>query len=88
MKVQELIDLIYSNSYYNIYNAEELIGEVNCVAKNLNINEHRWYTVSTRVYKLEDGYVGITGPSQLKSESSIGKIVVVPVMQKNMKKYK
>ena len=70
MKVQELINLINNeNCCYSIFDAEEFVeGEFNCVAKNLNIDEHRWYTISTRVYKLEDGYVGITGVSSLRSE--------------------
>lgn len=70
MKVQELIDKINSaTNCYSIYDAEDIIGdEIECVASNLEINEHRWFTISTSVYKLEDGYVGITGISSLKSE--------------------
>lgn len=70
MKVQELIDRVNSaTNCYSIYNAEDLIGdEIECVASNLDIHEHRWFTISTSVYKLEDGYVGITGISSLKSE--------------------
>ena len=70
MKVQELIDKINSaTNYYSIYDPEDIIGdEIECVASNLEINEHRWFTISTSVYKLEDGYVGITGVSSLKSE--------------------
>lgn len=70
MKVQELINLINNAPCYSIFDAEELIkGEFNCVAENLNFDERRWYIISTSVYKLEDGYVGITGPSTLKSEN-------------------
>lgn len=70
MKVQELINLlIMKKRCYSIFDAEELIkGEFNRVAENLNLDEHRWYIISTSVYKLEDGYVGVTGPSQLNSE--------------------
>ncbi|MGN0144124.1 MAG: hypothetical protein ACI398_04025 [Clostridium sp.] len=75
MKVQELIDIINNPNecLYSIYDAENLIcsiigKELECVASNLEIDEHRWYTISTSVYKLEDGFVGITGVSTLKSE--------------------
>lgn len=70
VKVQELIDKINSaTNCYSIYDAEGLISDkVECVASNLDINEYRWFTISTSVYKLEDGYVGITGISSLKSE--------------------
>ena len=71
MKVQELINLINNEKRcYSIFDAEQFIeGEFNCVAENLNFDERRWYIISTSVYKLEDGYVGITGPSTLKSEN-------------------
>lgn len=70
MKVQELIDKVNSaTNCYSIYDAEDFIeGEINEVAKNFNIDEYRWFTISTSVYKLEDGYVGITGISSLRSE--------------------
>lgn len=70
MKVQELIDKVNSaTNCYSIHDAEDFIeGEINEVAKNFNIDEYRWFTISTSVYKLEDGYVGITGISSLRSE--------------------
>lgn len=70
MKVQELINLVNDNNdkLFSIYDAEDYYVEDRCVAKNLNIDKHRWYTISTSVYKLEDGYVGITGVSSLNSE--------------------
>lgn len=73
MKVNELIELINSSeNCYSIWNAEDLFeGSVYRVAANVYEDEHRWYVVSTNVYKCDDGYVGITGPSMLKSESMI-----------------
>lgn len=70
MKVQELIEKVNSDDRcYNIYDAENMIdGEYECVADNIDIDEHRWYKISTSVYKLEDGYVGIRGVSRLFSE--------------------
>ena len=73
MKVKELIDLINnSENCYSIWDAEKLFGtSINRVDKNLNEDHCRWYTISTNVYKCDDGYVGITGPSELKSECMV-----------------
>lgn len=70
MKVKELIDKINSaTNCYSLYDVEDFIeGDIEEVANNLYIKEHRWYIISTSVYKLEDGFVGITGVSSLKSE--------------------
>jgi len=32
-------------------------------------DEHRWYTLGTIVFKASDGFFGVHGPIQLKSES-------------------
>ena len=70
MKVQEVISRVNNGDFNCIFDAEEdLPREVEEVANNLNIDEHRWYIITTSVYKCEDGFVGITGPSSLKSES-------------------
>ena len=72
MTVKELIDLINNANYYSIWEAEEHFGTgVYRVAANVYEDEHRWYVVSTNVYKCDDGYVGITGPSALNSESMV-----------------
>ena len=70
MKVQEVISRVNNGDFNCIFDAEEAIPiEVEEVTNNLNIDEHRWYIITTSVYKCEDGFVGITGPSLLKSES-------------------
>lgn len=45
MKVQELIERVNSDDRcWNIYDAENMIdGEYECVANNIDIDEHRWY---------------------------------------------
>ena len=70
MKVKELIDYINSNEFYSLwdmedsfdYNLKELPKKV---IENLEIDRHRWYEVSTTVYKLEDGFVGVRGVSNI-----------------------
>lgn len=72
MKVKELIDFIDENTFYSLYAAEYAIkgkfGSLTKVESGLDFDEHRWYSITTDVYQCEDGYVGITGCSQLKSE--------------------
>ena len=72
MKVNEVINLIQDNyPLYSLYSAEELINnKTQKVASNLYIDERRHYEISTDVYKCEDGYIGITGPSKLYSEQN------------------
>lgn len=70
MKVQEIIEKINNHdNLYTIYDAEKEIrklqGDFKKVATGLNPDKHRCYGVSTSVYKVEDGYVGLTGVSEL-----------------------
>ena len=69
MKVQELIDYVNSNGFYSLWNLENSLKDLpQRVADNLEIDNHRWYEISTSVYKLEDGFVGIRGVSAIYSE--------------------
>lgn len=72
MKVKEAIEKIKESEPSSIWDAEEILFEdknTEKVAFGLDIDEYRWYINSTSVYKLEDGYIGIHGPSSLKSEA-------------------
>ena len=73
MKVQELIDYINSNGFYSIYEFEDSLTdkqfkELKIVPESINADRHRWYEISTTVYKVEDGYVGVRGVTYLYSE--------------------
>ena len=73
MKVQELIDYVNSNRFYSVYKFEySLIDrqfkELKIVSKSIDVDRHRWYEVSTTIYKVEDGYVGVRGVTHLYSE--------------------
>ena len=75
MKVKELIDYINSNDFYILWDMEYSLfnnykDPPQRVAENLEIEEHRWYEVSTSVYKLEDGFVGVRGVSKIYSEDT------------------
>jgi hypothetical protein len=69
MKKQELIDKVNNGNYHSIWEIELESHQLEAIENKLNPDEHRWYIVSTNIYKCEDGYVGVTGPSSLKSES-------------------
>lgn len=69
MKVNELINYINDNNFYNLNLVYEKIkGQVNQVAKGMHLDRHRWYSTATDVYECEDGYVGIYGVYQIFSE--------------------
>ena len=69
MKVKELIEHVSKYTFYSLMEVEASLKEVpQCVAERLEIEKHRWYSVSTFVYKLEDGFVGIRGVSDIYSD--------------------
>lgn len=73
MKVKELIDYVNSNGFYSLWDMEHALyynfkDFPKRIAENLEIEKHRWYEISTSVYKLEDGFVGIRGVSTIYSE--------------------
>ncbi len=47
----------------------ECTQDLKKLAEDLDPDEHRWYWISTTVYKVGDWFMGVQGPSGLKSES-------------------
>lgn len=45
------------------------INGVELVEKGLNLDQHRWYSIATNIYKCSDGYVKVTGAYQSFSEA-------------------
>lgn len=68
MKVAEVIEKVNSTKYWSLYSFEEDLG-LEMVAHGLYVDKHRWYEISTSVYKCEDGFVGVSGVAQTYSES-------------------
>ena len=72
MKVQKLIDYVNSNGFYSMYDFEDSLtdreSELEIVSEDIDVDRHRWYEVSTTIYKVEDGYVGVRGVTYLYSE--------------------
>lgn len=70
MKVWEFIDKVNDLKAYAIWQVEDEIDDrPKLVAEGLDFDEHRWYSTSVSVYECEDGFVGVWGCSQLKSET-------------------
>jgi len=69
MKVAEVIEKVTNTEYWSLYSFEKE-SSLEAVANGLYVDKHRWYEISTTVYKCEDGFVGVSGVSQLYSEST------------------
>lgn len=71
MTVKEAIKKINSEKCYSIWDAEECLeGDYKLVDRDLEPERHRWHETSVNVYKLDDGYIGIWGLSNIYSELS------------------
>ena len=68
MTKEEAIELINnSDNCYSLSDAENLLK--GCKFKNRQDYEScRWYTLATDIYEVDDGYIGVSGVSELKSE--------------------
>lgn len=42
--------------------------EIVMISSDLNVERDRWFEISTNVYEGEDGFVGVSGISQVYSE--------------------
>lgn len=73
MRVKEFIHYVNYNDFYSLYDMEDslksyLNPSIKKVAENLEPDRHRWFELSTTVYKLENGFVGVRGVSTIYSE--------------------
>ena len=62
MTVKQAINIIDRNTdkIFNVIIVDGLIdGKV--VASHQDDDDHRWYTTATRVYQVEDGFIGVRG---------------------------
>ena len=71
--IRAIVDEINKGEYFSILSAE---GECECIpdenrtaiVSDLDGDDHRWYRISTSVYKLGDSFFGIRGVSNLFGE--------------------
>lgn len=70
MKVKDLIKLINnSENLYCLGDVEDIIPrDIECVASELDVDKHRWFSTAVNVYACEDGYVGVYGVNTIYSE--------------------
>ena len=67
MKVKELVEKVNNAKYRSLFDFEEDFN-LEIVASELYVDKHRWYETSTTVYECEDGFVGVSGISQMYSD--------------------
>jgi len=55
---------------YSLWEVTDIakVNGVELVEKGLNLDQHRWYSIATNIYKCSDGYVKVTGAYQSFSE--------------------
>ena len=69
MKVKEIIERINNSKFSSLQEAvKEVLNNINPLIEELNPDHYRWFTVSTSVFALDDGLVGITGVTDLKGD--------------------
>lgn len=56
---------------YSLWEVTDIaeVNGVELVEKGLNLDQYRWYSIATNIYKCSDGYVKVTGAYQSFSES-------------------
>lgn len=64
---------------YSLWEVTDIakVNGVELVEKGLNLDEHRWYSIATNIYKCSDGFVKVTGAYQSFSESQTWKDINV-----------
>ncbi len=89
MKVTEIIQLIQDESpLYDVYQADDIIGgQARMVYKNLDPEEHKGYRSATNIYQCDDGFVCITGPCKLYSETMNWRDLEEDCMPKNIQQF-
>ena len=88
MKVRDLIEKINSANYYSIYDAIHIMDDTcKCVEEQKDIKKYLLYTVLTNVYKLEDGFVGIRGISELNREDLVYSDINYPCTAEEYEEY-
>lgn len=68
MNVKEAIELINnSDNCYSLYDAKKLLRGCKFISRQ-NCDSNRWYIIATDIYEVDNGYIGVSGVSELKSE--------------------
>lgn len=70
---------------YSLWEVTDIakVNGVELVEKGLNLDQHRWYSIATNIYKCSDGYVKVTGAYQSFQRLKRGRISTYFQKQKN-----
>lgn len=73
MTIQEIIDAINEATHPSLWGAEDHLHQLTSglaenVSNGLNTDKHRWYEITTSVYRINNNFIGIEGASQCYSE--------------------
>lgn len=69
MTTKELIDAINEAKLDSPHYIEDEFGDEEWKeVAEIDRDEHRWYVISTRVFEVDGAYIGVCGPTGLKSE--------------------
>ena len=68
MTIQEALKKIKESDCCSVSAADDLLGSAETLKEGLDINEHRWYSIATNYYKMDDGILGVRGVYQVFSE--------------------
>lgn len=70
MTKEQAINIINnSDNCYSLWDAEELLEDCKFKIRQ-NFTSNRWYIMATDIYEVEDGYIGVRGVSDLKTETA------------------
>lgn len=75
--VDDVINIVDNGKYLSLFDAEDNLPEdVELIVDAINIDNHRWYSIATKIYQCSDGFVEIWGCyqsfSEMQSWSDIG----------------
>ena len=71
---EKIIEEINNAKHFSVHCLEDTCdlfyeAKPESVAKGLNVDKHRWYEITTDVYKIGEWFLGVRGVSSLFSES-------------------
>lgn len=67
---KELVDKINAASIYTPHAVDDMDGMDDVTEiTTMDLDDYRWYTIGTIVFKVGDEFLGVRGPVSLKSEN-------------------
>lgn len=77
MTKNDVMEICSREQFSNLWDANDFISAKK-VASGLDIDEHRYYSIATDVYEVDDGFVGVRGPyksfTEMQTWDDIGEV--------------